>query len=100
MIIGATRKSYGGSFANKNLKLIYEPRNDRKMRIVVLFSGGASAVPFMVGGEDYEIVGAISTNKNASGIGKIEKRGIPVEVADIHDFYGDKPITDMNMRET
>lgn len=84
----------------KNLRLIYEPRDDRKMRIVVLFSGGASAVPFMVGGGGHEVVGAISTNKNASGIGKLEKLGIPVEVADIHDFYGDKPITDMKIRET
>jgi len=78
--------------------LIYEPRKDRKMRIVVLFSGGASAVPFMVGGERYEVVGAISSNKNASGIKKVEKLGIPVEVVDIHDFYGDKPIKDMKIR--
>lgn len=79
-------------------RLIYEPRKDRKMRIVVLFSGGASAVPFMVGGERYEVVGAISSNKNASGIKKVEKLGIPVEVVDIHDFYGDKPVTNMEIR--
>ena len=85
---------------NENLKPIYEPRSDRKMRIVVLFSGGASAVPFMAGGGGYEVVGAISTNKNASGINKLEKLGIPVEVVDIRNFYGDKPITDMKIRET
>lgn len=84
---------------NKNLKLIYEPRNDRKMHIVVLFSGGASAVPFMARGEDHKIIGAISTNKNASGIKKFEKLGIPVEVVDIRDFYGNKPISDMKTRE-
>ena len=84
---------------NENLRLIYEPRSDRKMRIVVLFSGGASAVPFMIGGEGYEVVGAISSNKNASGIKKVEELGIPVEVVDIHDFYGDKPIKDMKIRE-
>jgi phosphoribosylglycinamide formyltransferase-1 len=84
---------------NKNLRLIYEPRNDRKMRIVALFSGGASAVPFMVGGSGHEIVGAISTDKNASGIEKLEKMGIPVEVVDIHDFYGDKPVKDIIVRE-
>jgi phosphoribosylglycinamide formyltransferase-1 len=84
---------------SKNLRPIYEPRSDRKMRIVVLFSGGASAVPFMVGGSGYEVVGAISTNKNASGITKLEKLGISVEVVDIRDFYGDKPITDMKTRE-
>ncbi len=84
---------------NENLRPIYEPRSDRKMRIVVLFSGGASAVPFMIGGEGYEVVGAISSNKNASGIKKVEELGIPVEVVDIHDFYGDKPIRDMRIRE-
>ena len=84
---------------NENLRLIYEPRKDRKMRIVVLFSGGASAVSFMVGGEGYEVVGAISSNKNASGIKKVEELGIPVEVVDIHDFYGGKPIKDMKIRE-
>lgn len=83
----------------QNLRQIYEPRKDRKMRIVVLFSGGASAVPFMVGGEGYEVVGAISTDKNALGIEKLKKLGIPVVVADIREFYGDKPITDMKIRE-
>lgn len=84
---------------NKNLKPIYEPRRGRKMRIVVLFSGGASAVPFMVGGERYEVVGAVSSNKKASGIKKLGELGIPVEVADIHDFYGGRPITGMKVRE-
>ncbi len=84
---------------NQKLKLIYEPKKDRKMRIVVLFSGGASAVPFMVGGEGYEVVGAISSNKNASGIKMVEELGIPVEVVDIYDFYGGKPIKDMKIRE-
>jgi phosphoribosylglycinamide formyltransferase-1 len=83
----------------ESLKPIYEPKSGRKMRIVVLFSGGASAVPFMVGGEGYEVVGAISTDKNASGIKKLEKLGIPVEVVDIHDFYGGRPIRDMKVRE-
>ncbi len=82
----------------KNLKPIYEPKKDKKMKVVVLFSGGASAVPFMVGNEGYEVVGAISTNKNASGIEKLKKLGIPVEVVDIREFYGNRPITDMKVR--
>ena len=65
----------------------------------MLFSGGASAVPFMVGGEGYEVVGGVSSNKKASGIKKLGELGIPVEVADIHDFYGNRPITDMKVRE-
>ncbi|MEM2874473.1 MAG: formyltransferase family protein [Candidatus Hadarchaeales archaeon] len=78
---------------------LYSPKRGRKMRIVVLFSGGASAVPFMVGGEGYEVVGAISSNRNASGIRKLMEMGIPVEVLDIREFYGDRPITDMRVRE-
>ncbi|HID60844.1 MAG TPA: hypothetical protein EYP46_03160 [Hadesarchaea archaeon] len=83
----------------QSLRPIYSPKKDRKMKIVVLFSGGASAVPFMVKGEGHEVIGAISTNKNASGIEKLKKLGIPVEVADIREFYGDRPITDMKIRE-
>ena len=84
---------------NENLRPIYEPRSDRKMRVVALFSGGASAVPCMVGGSGHEVVGVISANKNASGMKKLEKLGIPVEVADIRDFYGRKAVTDMRTRE-
>ena len=69
---------------------IYEPKKDpvkNPMKVAVLFSGGASAVPYMVDGKTYEVVGAISSSKDASGIKKLEKMGIPVEVNDIHDFY-------------
>ncbi len=84
----------------ENLKPIYEPKPGKKMRIVVLFSGGASAVPFIMRGEGYEVVGGISSSKNAPGISKLENLGIPVEVVDIHDFYGRCPITDMKVRES
>jgi phosphoribosylglycinamide formyltransferase-1 len=84
---------------NENLRPIYEPKGDRRMRIVVLFSGGASAVPFMIGGEGYEVVGAISTSKSAPGVEKLRRMGIPVEVVDIRDFYAGKPIKDMKIRE-
>jgi phosphoribosylglycinamide formyltransferase-1 len=78
---------------------LYTPRKGRKMRVVVLFSGGASAVPFMLGGKNYEVVGAISSNKNASGIKRLGDMGIPVEILDIKDFYAGRPITDMRIRE-
>jgi len=84
---------------DENVFPLYTPQKGRKMRIVVLFSGGASAVPFMVSDKDYEVVGAISSNKNASGINKLKEMGIPVEIADIKEFYGDRPITDMLVRE-
>ena len=82
-----------------NLELIHKPREGKKMRIVVLFSGGASAVPFMIGGEKFEVVGAISSNRRASGIERVGGLGIPVEVFDIHDFYGERPIRNMKVRE-
>lgn len=83
------------------IKPIFKPRKiptKDPMRIVALFSGGASAVPFMIG-ETHKVVGAISSNKNASGIDKLKKYNIPVIVDDIHDFYGDKSIEDMKIRE-
>ena len=82
-----------------DLRPIYEPKLGRKMRIVCLFSGGASSVPFMTGDERFEVVGAISSNKNAPGIERVRGLGIPVEVLDIHDFYGGRHISDMKVRE-
>jgi len=77
---------------------IFEPREE-PMRIVAMFSGGASAVPFMTDGKKYKVIGAISSNKDASGMGKLKKYDIPVVVNDIHDFYDDNPIKDMNIRK-
>ncbi|MEM0359581.1 MAG: formyltransferase family protein [Candidatus Hadarchaeales archaeon] len=81
------------------MKPIYEPKEGRKMKVLVLFSGGASALPFMVGGEGYEVIGGISSNKKAPGIAKFQTFGIPVEVVDIYDFYAGRPIRDMKVRE-
>jgi phosphoribosylglycinamide formyltransferase-1 len=78
---------------------LYCPRPDRKMRVVVLFSGGASAAPFMFSSEGYEVVGAVSSNPHASGIQRLERLGVPVEIFDIHQFYGGRPITDMEKRK-
>lgn len=68
------------------------------MRVLVLFSGGASALPFMVGGEGYEVIGGISSNKNAPGLSRFRSFGIPVEVVDIREFYAGRPIGDMRVR--
>jgi len=80
------------------MRLIYEPREGRKMKVLVLFSGGASALPFMVGGERHEVIGGISSSKRARGIDRFRSLGIPVEVVDIHEFYAGRPITDMQVR--
>lgn len=71
------------------------------MKIAILFSGGASAVPFLLNIKDCEIVGAISSSKEANGIEKLRKLGIQVEVRDIRDFYReyDKPIKDPETRK-
>lgn len=71
------------------------------MRIAVLFSGGASAVPFLLNIKNCEIVGAISSSKTASGIDKLKNFGINVVVRDLHDFYKefDKPIRDPETRK-
>jgi len=80
-------------------KPIFSPDKGRKMRIVVLFSGGASAVPLILGSDLFEVVGAVSSSKSASGIEKLKRLGIPVEVVDIKDFYAGRPIRDMNVRK-
>lgn len=82
---------------------VYDPSEKKgggKMKIAVLFSGGASAVPFMIGGKTYELVGAISSSKNASGIDKLHKLGIPVENNDIKEFYKNfsSSINDLDVR--
>ncbi|MEM2978542.1 MAG: formyltransferase family protein [Candidatus Hadarchaeales archaeon] len=80
------------------MRPIYEPGEGRKMKVLVLFSGGASALPFMVGGKEYEVIGGISSSKSASGISRFQSLGIPVEVVDIKDFYAGRPIKDMQVR--
>jgi phosphoribosylglycinamide formyltransferase-1 len=84
--------------AFEHLSPLYFPRPDRKMRVVILFSGGASAAPFMFSSENYVVAGAVSSNPQAGGIQRLEKLGVPVEIFDIHEFYGEKPITDMERR--
>jgi len=71
------------------------------MKVAILFSGGASVVPYLLNIDNCEIVGAISSSKSASGIAKLERLNVPVIVNDIHDFYRerDKPLIDMNIRK-
>jgi folate-dependent phosphoribosylglycinamide formyltransferase PurN len=68
-----------------NWKPIYEPQPGRVMRAVVLFSGGASALKYLLEndpnlGEKYEIVGAFTDREDASGIELAKRAGIPVEI--------------------
>ncbi len=70
----------------------------RPMKVAVLFSGGASAVPFMLNSERFRVVGGVSSNSRAKGIERLRQFGIPVKVLDIREFYGSRPITDMAIR--
>jgi folate-dependent phosphoribosylglycinamide formyltransferase PurN len=78
----------------------------RKMRIVVMFSGGASALSYLLNQPDiheqtYEFVGAFTNNGNAPGRDIAEVAGIPVAMIDYQAwcaFYG-SPRKDVASRE-
>jgi folate-dependent phosphoribosylglycinamide formyltransferase PurN len=75
----------------RKLELVYEPKPGRKMRVVVLFSGGASALKYLLEndpnlGQNYEIVGAFTDREDASGIELAQRAGIPVEIFSFKKF--------------
>jgi len=65
-----------------------------KLRVFVLFSGGASSGIGLVKGpnhkKNYEIVGAGTNNTKASGIEKLQKEGIFIEAFDYAKFCEEK----------
>lgn len=72
-------------------KPLYTPQPDRLMRVVVLFSGGASALKFLLEhdanlGRKYAFVGAFTDRRDAPGIETACRAGIPVEVLDYREF--------------
>jgi len=68
-----------------------------KMRVFGLFSGGASALVYLLdgkkgegpkGGErSYKLVGALTDTPGAEGIEKLQERGLPVEELDKAPFF-------------
>ena len=77
------------------LKPLYEPKPDRKLRVAVLFSGGASALRHLVErdphyGRLYEVVGALTDRPDASGIAFCRQRGIPVKALDFRAFLKER----------
>jgi folate-dependent phosphoribosylglycinamide formyltransferase PurN len=65
---------------------------DRPLRVVALFSGGASAVRYLLDhepacGERYEVVGAFTDDPEAPGVEALASRGVEVESEDIRAFY-------------
>lgn len=68
---------------------------DGPLRVVVLFSGGASGFRYLNGydphyGDRYEIVGAFTDDPDTSGIAHLQDARVPVEVNDIEAFYADR----------
>ncbi len=87
-------------------KPLYRPQPGRKMRVVVLFSGGASALKYLLEhdpnlGEKYEFVGALTDRPDASGISIAKKAGIPVEVLPFRGFLKERGASfqDLKARE-
>ncbi len=79
----------------EELRPIYEPRPGHKMQVVVLFSGGASALKYLLEndpnlGEKYEIVGAFTDREDASGIELARRAGIPVEIFSFKQFLKER----------
>lgn len=79
---------------------------DRPLRVAALFSGGASGVRYLADrdpnfGDAYEVVGAVSSTPDASGVDALRDRGIDVEVRDVAAFYEerDAETSDMEVRE-
>lgn len=69
---------------------IFRPQG-RPMRVAVLFSGGASALKYLLArdphlDERYSLVGALTDRVGASGIDAARRAGIPVEVLDYRAF--------------
>ncbi|OGF52870.1 MAG: hypothetical protein A2Z21_04220 [Candidatus Fraserbacteria bacterium RBG_16_55_9] len=65
------------------------------MRVVVLFSGGASALKYLLGHDanlhvKYQFVGAFTDAKQVSGIELARQAGISVEVLDYREFVRER----------
>lgn len=66
-------------------------KEQEKLRVVVLFSGGASAAQYLIEndtnyGKNYEFVFALTDKKGASGVSYFEEKEIPCMEAGIKQF--------------
>lgn len=88
------------------MRPIYQPQPGRLMRVVVFFSGGASSLKYLLEHDAdlrkrYEIVGAFTDTKDASGIALVRQAGIELECLDIRDWCRahNKKLTDLEARK-
>ncbi len=77
------------------MKPLYRPVPGRLMRVVILFSGGASALKYLLENDpglnvNYQCVGALTDNKSAAGIELARRADIPVEIFDYRDFIRER----------
>ncbi len=80
------------------MRCIYEPKPGRLMRVAVLFSGGASALQYLLQNDPnlhvkYEFVGAFTDRATAPGIAQVRRAGIPLEVLDFREFLARRRAT-------
>jgi folate-dependent phosphoribosylglycinamide formyltransferase PurN len=78
---------------------------DRPLRVVALFSGGASGVRYLRDhdpnyGDAYEVVGAFTDDPDADGVEYLEDAGVDVLARDLRAFYAerDADLGDMAVR--
>ena len=77
------------------MKPIYKPQPGKLMRVVVFFSGGASALKYLLDNDPnlnvkYQFVGAFTDRKEAVGIELARHAGIPVEILDYREFIKER----------
>ena len=76
------------------------------LRVVVLFSGGASGVRYLeehdpAFGDAYEVVGGFSDDPGCVGVERLREAGVPVETNDLRAFYDERGADrdDLTVRE-
>lgn len=79
------------------MRPIYEPKVGARMRVGVLFSGGASSLKYLLEndpnlGVKYDFVVALTDNPDAPGIELAQRAGIPVEIVDFKAFLKERGI--------
>jgi phosphoribosylglycinamide formyltransferase-1 len=74
---------------------LYVPQSNRPMRVAVLFSGGASALKYLLENDphlnvSYQFVAAFTDVKDAPGIEIARRASIPIEILDYRDFLRER----------
>lgn len=75
---------------------LFSPKEKGQLRVFVFFSGGGSAMKYLLEedsncGNLYQIVGAFTDNKEASGLKVATSHDIPVEILDRGEFFEKHP---------